>query len=82
LLRARAIESQAFVVAAAQAGKHKSSRSSSVRETYGNSLVVSPWGAVLARANQSSPEIINVEIEHKDLIKVRTQIPMKDHRRI
>ena len=45
LLRARAIENGCFVFAAAQAGKHESGR-----ETYGHSLIVSPWGEIVAEA--------------------------------
>jgi predicted amidohydrolase len=44
LLRARAIESQAYVVAAAQAGRHNEKR-----ESFGHSLIIDPWGSVVAR---------------------------------
>ncbi len=48
LLRARAIENGCFVFAAAQAGKHESGR-----ETYGHSLIVAPWGEIIAEARRS-----------------------------
>lgn len=57
LLRARAIESQCYVIAAAQAGKHNEKR-----ESYGHSLVVDPWGKVLADAGNASPSLITAEI--------------------
>lgn len=44
LLRARAVECQAYVIAAAQAGKHNEKR-----ESYGHSLIVDPWGTVMGR---------------------------------
>jgi predicted amidohydrolase len=82
LLRARAIESQAYVVAAAQAGKHLSSKSDQFRLTYGNSLIVSPWGEVVAQGSSSDCEILNFELSLDEIKKVRTQIPMHFHRRI
>ena len=57
LLRARAIESQCYVIAAAQAGRHNEKR-----ESYGHSLVVDPWGKVLADAGDASPSLITAEI--------------------
>lgn len=57
LLRARAIESQCYVIAAAQAGRHNEKR-----ESYGHSLVVDPWGKVLADAGNASPSLITAEI--------------------
>lgn len=57
LLRARAIEAQCYVVAAAQAGRHNEKR-----ESYGHSLIVDPWGKVLADAGDASPSLITAEI--------------------
>jgi len=76
LLRARAIESQCFVVAAAQWGKHPQGRT-----TYGHSLVVDPWGTVLAEA----PDRIGVvvaDLVRDDLRRVRTSLPSLRHRRL
>lgn len=78
LLRARAIESQCYVVASAQSGTHRSA--SGQRETYGHSLVVDPWGAVVSEQT-SSPSLAIVCLEKNNIQKVRRQIPMKSHRR-
>lgn len=80
LLRARAIETQAFVAASAQGGIHKGEHGGQ-RSTYGHSLLVDPWGVVMAEL-KSQPSI-EVHVLTKDRIKqVRSQIPMKSHRRL
>lgn len=81
LLRARAIESQCFVVAAAQAGEHKSA-SGSTRHTYGHSLIIGPWGDILAESNKAGPDELIFELNPESIIKVRAQIPMASHRRL
>lgn len=78
LMRARAIESQCYVVASAQAGVHKSPRGQ--RETYGHSVVIDPWGTTMVDL-QSSPKMKVVELSQDRIRAVRAQIPMKDHRR-
>jgi predicted amidohydrolase len=78
LMRARAIESQCYVIASAQAGLHKSLRGQ--RETYGHSVVIDPWGSVIVEL-KNSPEIQVVELQKSRIQAVRTQIPMKNHRR-
>ena len=81
LLRARAIESQCYVLAPAQAGIHKSHVSNDQRETYGNTIAVDPWGKIL-QVIEKSVGLIYIEVS-KDLIKnVRQQIPMKSHRKL
>jgi deaminated glutathione amidase len=80
LLRARAIESQAFVVAAAQSGTHKSGKLK--RQTYGHSLVVEPWGQILRESKKAGPDAFVVELDPTALTRVREQIPMADHRRL
>lgn len=75
LLRARAIETQSYVIAAAQGGSHLGKR-----ETFGNSLVVGPWGEVVARADQA-PLVLRAEISKARIGEVRRQIPMSSHRR-
>lgn len=75
LLRARAIETGCFVLAAAQTGKHATGRS-----TYGHSLVIDPWGEVLADAG----EAVGVTLVNLDLEKVaaaRQKIPSLQHGR-
>jgi deaminated glutathione amidase len=75
LLRARAIESQAFVFAAAQGGKHENGR-----ETFGHSLVISPWGEILAEADVH-PTVIFADVELQLLEDVRRRVPSLKHDR-
>jgi predicted amidohydrolase len=75
LMRARAIEAGAFVISAAQAGKHADGR-----ETYGHSLVIDPWGEVLLDMGET-PGVAVVEIDPARLAEVRGRIPVIDHRR-
>ena len=75
LMRARAIESGAFVVAAAQTGVHEDGRA-----TFGHSLVVDPWGAVLLDMGEA-PGIGIVEIEPSQIVEVQGRIPVIEHRR-
>jgi deaminated glutathione amidase len=81
LLRARAIESQSYVIAAAQAGVHQGA-SGGRRETYGRSLVIDPWGKVLWEGGGKSPEARVIDLTRQNIDQVRGQIPMKSHRRI
>lgn len=80
LLRARAIESQCYVVAAAQAGLHKNSKGES-RETYGHSLVVDPWGEILVDLETEAKTVKTVELCRAKIEWVRSQIPQRSHRR-
>ena len=75
LLRARAIECQCYVFAAAQCGKHENGR-----ETYGHSLVISPWGEVLAEADVQ-PAVTFADVELQRLDDVRRQVPSLRHDR-
>ncbi|MBD9390424.1 carbon-nitrogen hydrolase family protein [Agrobacterium sp. AGB01] len=70
LLRARAIENGAFVIAAAQAGVHEDER-----ETFGHSIIVDPWGKVLAVAGGAGAEIIYAEIDPSAAAAARGKIP-------
>ena len=70
LQRARAIENGAFVISAAQAGRHADGR-----ETYGHSIIVSPWGEVLAEAGGQGPEIILADIDPAKSVEARQRIP-------
>lgn len=82
LLRARAIESQCYVAAPAQAGEHISqSAPDQKRKTYGHSLIVDPWGRVLEEI-ETGLDIRTVELSHGPIEKARRQIPMKAHRRL
>jgi predicted amidohydrolase len=75
LVRARAIENGCFVFAAAQAGKHESGR-----ETYGHSLVVSPWGDVIAEAG-AEVGVVVADVNPDDVQKARARIPSLRHDR-
>jgi predicted amidohydrolase len=75
LLRARAIEAEAFVVAAAQAGRHEDGRS-----TYGHSLVADPWGEVLSEMG-GEPGLAFVALDLARIAEVRARIPVLAHRR-
>ena len=78
LLRARAIESQAFVAAPAQVGAHQSGPHQ--RETFGHALVVDPWGHVMFDLGDEIGVRV-VELRREDVNKMREQIPVADHRR-
>ena len=70
LLRARAIETGAFVLAAAQAGHHADGR-----QTYGHALAVDPWGAVLADLGEEVPAIRVIDLDLGAVARARAQIP-------
>ena len=76
LLRARAIENQCFVLAAAQQGRH-----SPTRFTYGHSLIVDPWGTVLCEVPDGEGVAV-AELDFASLQKIRTDLPSLAHRRI
>jgi predicted amidohydrolase len=76
LLRARAVETQCYVVAAAQAGRHNAKR-----ESYGHSLVIDPWGRIIARlADPLATGIATAEIDLQYLGSVRQRMPIQVHR--
>jgi predicted amidohydrolase len=75
LLRARAIENGSFVFAAAQGGKHENGR-----ETFGHSLIVDPWGRILAEGN-AEPGIVLAEIDPAEVAATRARIPSLQHGR-
>ena len=70
LLRARAIETGAFVLAPAQGGLHEDGRG-----TWGHSMIVSPWGEVLARAPGDEPGVITATLDLDAVAKARQAIP-------
>ena len=75
LLRTRAIETESFVIAAAQCGHHDDGRN-----TFGHSLVVDPWGTVLLDMGMS-PGLAFVDLDLSRIIDVRSQIPVHKNRR-
>lgn len=78
LLRARAIENQAFVVAPDQCGVNPGTGIAS----YGNSMAVGPWGEVLARAGRQDACVLNVTLRPESLRATRARIPVLRHRRL
>ncbi len=75
LLRARAVEQQCWVVAADQGGRHNSKR-----ESYGNSMIVDPWGEVAA-CLASEPGVALADVDASRTARVRRELPCFDHRR-
>jgi predicted amidohydrolase len=73
LLRARAIETQSYVIAAAQVGRHNEKRVS-----YGHSMIIDPWGAVLADlgTKDDEPVIATAVIDHDLIAKIRRDVPL------
>jgi nitrilase len=76
LLRARAVENQCYVIAPAQGGGHENGR-----RTWGHSLIVDPWGEVLAVRDEGEG-VVTAEIDPARLAAVRTQLPALAHRRL
>jgi predicted amidohydrolase len=80
LLRARAIETQCYVIAAAQVGRHNEKR-----ESYGHAVVIDPWGVVMADAGEgtassSSSTVIVCDVDLDYLTDVRLRMPIQAHR--
>ena len=75
LLRARAIETGCFVFAAAQDGEHEAGR-----KTYGHSLIVNPWGEVIADAG-TGEGIVFADIDPAEAVSARQRIPALEHDR-
>ncbi|WP_424930201.1 carbon-nitrogen hydrolase family protein [Amaricoccus tamworthensis] len=80
LLRARAIETGCFILAPAQSGEHGASRGKP-RQTYGHSLVISPWGEVLADAGDTPNTVLVTDIDLGEVAKARQRIPSLTHSR-
>lgn len=81
LNRARAIESQCYVLSAAQAGVHQGAEGG-VRKTFGHSLAISPWGVVMGELDGQNEGVVLSTLEKSKVEEVRRQIPMKQHRRL
>ncbi|MDW6018156.1 carbon-nitrogen hydrolase family protein [Vibrio plantisponsor] len=75
LLRARAIESQCWVIAVGQGGHHACGR-----ETWGHSMVISPWGEIIASLDQDAASLV-VDIELEQIESVRAAMPISAHTR-
>jgi deaminated glutathione amidase len=76
LLRARAIEAGAFVIAAAQVGRHEDGR-----DTYGQSLIVDPWGRVLLDMGGEAVGLGFAELDLAAVDEIRSRLPALSHRR-
>lgn len=76
LLRTRAIENQCYVIAAAQGGVHENGR-----RTWGHSMIVDPWGEVLAMQAEGEG-IVLAELDPGRIASVRSQLPALEHRRL
>ena len=75
LLQARAIETQSFVIAAAQAGKHNLKR-----ESYGHSLIIDPWGRIIAQLDDPHATGIAIaELDFDELPRIRERMPIEEH---
>ena len=77
LLRARAVETQCYVVAAAQVGRHNEKRSS-----YGHAMIVDPWGRVLADADERANCVVFADVSAAELTRVRAGMPVATQRRV
>lgn len=89
LLQARAIETQAYVMAAAQVGSHRDLKLEKMRKTWGQSLAIGPWGRVMGESanyrdyldsNITEHEPITVMLEREKLLDYRRSIPVREHR--
>jgi predicted amidohydrolase len=70
LLRARAIETGCYVIAAAQAGQHENGRS-----TYGHSMIVDPWGRIVGQLGGDGPGVLVADIDLKAVAEARGRVP-------
>jgi predicted amidohydrolase len=77
LLRARAVENLACVAAAAQGGLHENGR-----RTWGHTMVVDPWGAILARREADGEGVVLADLDARQLARCRAQLPALEHRRL
>ena len=76
LVRARAIENQCFVIAPGQAGMGAGGIA-----TYGNSMIVDPWGRILARARTESEKVISAVLDFDEMADIRRRLPALDNRK-
>ncbi len=76
LLRARAVENQCYVLAAAQGGKHENGR-----RTWGHSMLIDPWGKVLECLDEGAG-VISTELDLAAMAKIRSHLPALSHRKL
>ena len=77
LLRARAVESQAYVVAPGQVGRHKSTVSETVRKSYGHSMFVHPWGEVMEDMGGEGEGVSSHILKKEEIEKFKASVKMK-----
>ncbi|MCC2666801.1 MAG: hypothetical protein K0S63_717 [Gammaproteobacteria bacterium] len=77
LARARAVENLSYVIGACQVGQHDNGR-----QTYGHSLIVEPWGSIIALHAEPEPSFITAEIDLEYVYKKRMLMPINKHRKI
>ncbi len=77
LLRARAIETQCYVIAPAQVGEHEDE---GLRRSWGHSMIVSPWGEVVAEVGNDGPGYALADIDLKEVARIREAMPLANHR--
>ena len=70
LLRARAIETGSYVIAAAQGGRHENGRA-----TYGHSMIIDPWGKILAQIDGDAPGVIVADVDLERVADARGRVP-------
>ncbi len=78
LLKARAVENLAFVIAPGQVGTHPESKIRS----FGTSLIVGPWGNILARGSRTKQQILFADLDFRDQARLRSNFPVLEHRRL
>lgn len=81
LLRARAIETQCFILAANQCGEHLSNKTGKLRKTWGNSMIIDPWGRVLGSLKHS-PGICSANLDFDSMKNVRQEMDIVSHKRL
>jgi predicted amidohydrolase len=75
LLRARAVENQCYVLAAAQGGTHPAGR-----RTYGHSALIDPWGRIVAERAEEGPGVVVGDVDPGRIAEVRAELPALAHR--
>jgi len=76
LLRARAIENQCYLLAVGQGGTHENGR-----QTYGNSMIIDPWGDILDR-KAKGPGVVIADLDHQRIAEIRESLPALAHRKL
>jgi predicted amidohydrolase len=87
LLRARAIETQCYVLAAAQSGQHNThvekKAANAYRESYGHAMIISPWGDVIAQVSSTTDVgLCYADVCLDAIDKIRTAVPIQTHQRL